>query len=284
MTFRLALVAVAVVFTMVLSSCTVTHSVAPESEISSQEVRQLPAPSAEQGVVSAPVRIEYGEHRSQFGELYLPETSTEPLPVVVLIHGGFWQEQFRLSLMDDLARDLASQGYVAWNIEYRRVGGDGGWPATGVDVAAAIDHLVAVADDHPIDLEQVVLVGHSAGGHLALWSLDRPDAAVTPVGAIGLGAIVDLAYFPESASLLGGTVTEVGERYEDARPVLDPDQVILVHGTEDPIVPSASLAVAFEAGVPVVEIGGDDHFDLIDPASNAWQTTLGQIDGLFGSK
>ena len=104
--------------------------------------------------------------------------------------------------MDPLADDLAAHGYAAWNIEYRRVGqSGGGWPGTLHDVAAAIDHLTDVAATHPLDLDRVAFVGHSAGGHLALWSAGR---AAIPAGltrrrshgrarvAIGQGPVVGL--------------------------------------------------------------------------------------------
>ncbi len=109
----------------------------------------------------------YGSHPSQLGELFLPDGSG-PFGVAVVVHGGYWKAQYDRSLMTDLCIDLAAHGLAAWNVEYRRVGGGGGWPDTFLDVAACIDLLADL--DAPLDLERVVAVGHSAGGQLALWA------------------------------------------------------------------------------------------------------------------
>src|SRR5450755_600825 len=103
----------------------------------------------------------YGtDHRSQRGELHLP-AGGGPHPVVVTIHGGSWAAGLSKPVMRGLAGDLARRGYAVWNIEYRRIGRGqgGGWPLTFVDVAAAIDHLGAVAA--PLDLDRVTFLGHS---------------------------------------------------------------------------------------------------------------------------
>lgn len=225
------------------------------------------------------IRLEYGTEPDQFGWLQLPDRPAPAagFPVVVLVHGGFWRQPFDVSLMDGLADDLADRGYASWNIEYQRVGGAGGWPTTGDDVAAAINHLGAVGNDQSLNLNQIVSVGHSAGGHLALWALGQ-TGQVTVRGSVGLGAVVDLAYFRESEALLGGTAEDVPDVYSDAAPVLDPDRVVLIQGSSDSIVPQASLQVAIDRQIPVVLIGGDDHFDLIDPGSDSWAAAIRSIE------
>jgi len=229
-----------------------------------------------------PVRIAYGELPDQYGDLWLPMVDSAPeSPVVVLIHGGFWREPFQLDLMDPLAVDLAARGIVTWNIEYRRVGGTGGWPQTGDDVALAIDELSAIAESYAIDLDRVILVGHSAGGHLALWALDQ-TAAVTPIGAVGLGAVVELAYFAEAQGLLDGSIVDSPDLYADAAPSLDPDRVTLVHAADDRIVPGASLRMARDAGVTIATIPDEGHFDLIEPGSESWAAALDQIAAFAG--
>lgn len=230
------------------------------------------------------IRVDYGDEPDNYGWLQFPDTGQpdDGHPVVVLVHGGFWRQGFDLSLMEPLAEDLADRGYATWNIEFRRVGGDGGWPQTGDDVALAIAALPTLAEQYSLDLERVVSVGHSAGGHLALWALGQEDG-VTMQRSIGLGAIVDLAYFGESVGLLGGSVSDAPGVYDDAAPVLDPERVVLVQGLADGIVPSASLQPAVDAGVTVVEIDGDDHFDLIDPSSASWAATVELIDRVIGS-
>src|SRR3954462_4424010 len=109
------------------------------------------------------MRHRYGEHFHQFGDLLLPRETDGPLPVAVVLHPGFWREQYSLDISEELARDLAARGWAAWNVEYRRVGetSGGGYPATLEDVAAAIDFLQTL--DAPLDLARVVTVGQSAG-------------------------------------------------------------------------------------------------------------------------
>src|SRR5579864_9250719 len=160
-----------------------------------------------------PYRIVYGPAKPQFGELYLPPARPrEALPVVILIHGGYWRARYDLTLMNDLARDLAARGYAAWNIEYRRIGNPGGgWPGTFLDVARATDYLHIIESTYDLDLERVVPIGHSAGGHLAVWLAARPrisagdplagtsinggqahNGPLIPRGAISLAGVLDL--------------------------------------------------------------------------------------------
>ena len=111
-----------------------------------------------------PALYRYGPDPAQHGELWLP---ADPVPgTIVVIHGGFWRARYDLSLARPLAADLAQRGYAVWNLEYRRPGGGGGWPATFEDVAAGIDLLAGL----PVDTSTVVAIGHSAGGQLAAWA------------------------------------------------------------------------------------------------------------------
>ena len=143
--------------------------------------------------------IAYGEHPDQVANLHLPAREGGPWPCVVLLHGGFWRTGWDRTLMTPLAFDLAARGIAAWNVEYRRVGQEGGgWPGTLEDVAAAVDRL---ADVDEVDAARVVTCGHSAGGHLALWLAARPripggmpgaDPRVTPVAAVAQAGVCDL--------------------------------------------------------------------------------------------
>ncbi|HEY3238581.1 MAG TPA: alpha/beta fold hydrolase, partial [Acidimicrobiia bacterium] len=141
--------------------------------------------------------IAYGDGPDQVGDLWPPTPTaapaTTPPPVAVVVHGGFWYHAWERDLMDGLAGDLAARGVAAWNLEYRRVGAGGGWPATGDDVAAGMDHLARLAAHHGLDLERVVVVGHSAGAQLALRAAARREMAVRPRLVVGLAAICDLA-------------------------------------------------------------------------------------------
>ena len=240
----------------------------------------------------------YSDAPEQFGVLHLPRRDDGPAPIVVLVPGGFWRNPYDLTLMDPLASDLVERGYAAWNIEYRRIGDDGGgWPGTLTDVAAAVDELAALANDHPIDLCRVSIVGHSAGGHLALWAAGRagipegvPGASptVTPGVAVGQGAVVDLLGAAAEPlgdgavmELLGGTPAEVPERYEAARPRLDagPTMVSVV-GSDDTVVPpSYSVEPLSPGAIDTVEIDGAGHMDLIDPTHAAWEAGIRVLDG-----
>lgn len=245
-------------------------------------------------------RIErYGDLASQFGELWLPATS-ESRPVVVLVHGGFWQDQFGFRLMDPLAADLAGRGYAVWNIEYRRVGGDGGgWPTTFDDVAAAIDHLSQLAGSYPLDLERVAFVGHSAGGHLALWAAGREaiaegepwsNPAIVPDLAVGQAPLVDLATASAERAgggavdtFLGGSVAEVPERYAAATPNPPTSgEVLIVLGADDRIVAPqwAGGGAAFESAQ--VEVVDTDHFDVIDPSHPSWAVVVDAVQRVIG--
>lgn len=226
----------------------------------------------------------YGRHRSQIAELSLPG-GPGPHPVVVLIHGGCWRPRYDRHLMDDLAADMAARGWAAWNVEYRRVGprAGGGWPRTLDDIAAAVDHLAEI--DAPLDLGRVAAVGHSAGGHLALWAAGRADARVPLTAAVGQAAVSDLDRAAAAGvcggmveRLLGGTPARVPDRYREASPARRlPLQIpaLLVHGGRDDTVPvEMSRRFAAEAGCDLVVLEADGHFEHVEPGSRAWATVV----------
>lgn len=241
----------------------------------------------------------YGGHPDQVGDLRLPDDDG-PHPVVVLLHGGFWRDPWTRDLMDAAAVDLTDRGWATWNPEYRRVGGGGGWPVTLEDAAAAVDAVGRLAADHPLDPDRVVVCGHSAGGHLALWAAARhrlPPGApgarprVRPVGVVALAPVADLAAAHDLR--LGDDAVEAflrrapgHRRYDVADPVcLLPTGVpaIVVHGDADDRVPLTLsrefLAAARAHGDPVdlVELPGVDHFAVIEPRSGAWPAVVGAV-------
>lgn len=236
-------------------------------------------------------RRRLGPDPSQVADLHLPRGSG-PHPVVVLLHGGYWQTKHGRIVTRPLALDLVARGWAAWNLEYRRLGtgrgGGGGWPMTFEDVAVGIDALAEV--DAPLDLSRVVLVGHSAGGQLALWAARR---ASLPAGAVGAAprvpasAVVALAPVTNlvrarvhAEALLGGTPDEVPDRWAQADPVRAGAPGIpslVVHPSLDATVPVArSREYAAATGVELVETAGG-HRDPIDPSSPAWAAA---VDGL----
>ena len=145
-------------------------------------------------------RIAYGSEPQQFGHLYLPDgaAGNGPVPVVMVIHGGYWNGNYHLNLGTPLATELARRGVAAWNIEYRRLGAGGRWPEMSADVVAALDATATLVADHAraagieLDPTQVRVVGHSAGGQLAVW-LAGEDTTVRPSLVVGQAAALDLA-------------------------------------------------------------------------------------------
>lgn len=208
-------------------------------------------------------------------------------PLVVLLHGGFWRSAYDLSLMRPLAGALAADGYAVWNVEYRRTGmPGGGWPGTLTDVGAAVDAAVTAGS-------AVVLVGHSAGGHLALWAAaGRPVAAVVSLAGVADLVAGDSDVLGNGAvrDFIGGGVQEVPERYAAASPrALLPlgARILLVHGDADDAVPVrqsrdfAAAAAAAGDRVELVDLPGVDHMSLIDPAGAAWASVRTRLPDLF---
>jgi acetyl esterase/lipase len=249
--------------------------------------------------------ISYGPERDHVGDLRLPTTSSSSLPVVVLLHGGFWRERWERDTIEPLAIDLARRGYATWNLEYRRVGPfGGGWPATGVDVAAGIDHLALLAESHSLDLARLVIAGHSAGGHLALWAAKRRGIAgeptVRPSLIVSLAGVADLVESSlrglgdtgnGTAAFIGGSPEALPEAYAAASPLaalpLEVPQLV-VQGRLDNIPDLVDLSrcyarAAREAGDDVTFLELDDagHFDVIDPASSAWPPIVAEIGRLL---
>lgn len=247
--------------------------------------------------------VSYGPHPLQVANLHLPADGGGPWPCVALLHGGFWRSGWDRTLMTPLALELARRGLAVWNVEYRGTGSDGGgWPTTFLDVAAALDHLAEV---EAVDRARIATCGHSAGGHLALWSAGRaalPHGSalgaprLRPLAAVSLGGVCDLEEGARDAlgagaveALLGAGPDAEPARYATASPSrLLPlgASLLLVHGEADDVVPAeqskAFAEAAREAGDPVElrVLPGVDHFDVIEPEHPAWR---GAADWLVAS-
>ncbi|MBZ5702924.1 MAG: alpha/beta hydrolase [Acidobacteriia bacterium] len=257
--------------------------------------------------MSVPIRIAYGSDASQFGDLRLP-SGPGPHPVLVVIHGGFWRARYSLEETARIASDLARSGFATWNIEYRRVGqAGGGWPGTLQDVAQAADHLLSLGEIYPLDLNRVVSLGHSVGGHLALWLTARRRLAqpsifvhgksIAVCGVISLAGVCDLVQMAQVEreenpvlAFLGGTPSDFPERYAVASPAaLLPLSVpqVLLHGDADDRVPVsisrdyARSARAAGDRVSYIELPGVGHFEFINPDSVPWARTMDALKTLL---
>ena len=248
-------------------------------------------------------RYDYGQDPSQWGELFLPDLphGGKHQGVVVVIHGGYWRPQYGAELGEPLAQDLADHGMAAWNLEYRRAGNGGGWPGTFQDILAGIDKLRALAEPHSLDLSKVVALGHSAGGHLAVWAAGRDrlrglgpkdgllvgNDGVRLAGVVSQSSVLNLAEAERLnlsngavGNLLGGPSSDFPGRHRMADPMaalpLDVP-VYAVHATKDVDVPLSMSTTYVDAGrsgpVPaeLVMVPGD-HFALIDVGAEAYVT------------
>ena len=268
--------------------------------MTAQDLLALPQPAPDE-------TFAYGSSPPQFAEIRLPP-GPGPHPVVVVVHGGCWQTPWGLDHVRSLCAALASEGMATWSLEYRRLGDPGGgWPGTFEDVARGADALRGLTRDHPLDLDRVVALGHSAGGHLALWLAGRhrlPDG--NPLRGdppLALRGVVSLAGIPDLREgsrrevcgdaiprLLGGAPGEDRDRLRLASPLaLLPLGVPqhLVSGSRDGIVPpdlSAEYArAARRAGdtIRVEVVEGAGHFELVRPGSVAWPAVLSSLRALI---
>jgi len=245
------------------------------------------------------VVVRYDARADALIDLHVPP-GDGPHPLVVLVHGGFWKQEYDRVHIRPMARALVDAGCVVAAMEYRRVGppgAGGGWPTTGQDVEAAVTALPGLLDGLGIETTTTTLTGHSAGGHLVLWlaakgGLEKLDhhrldhqrggrvvalAPVTDLHAAAADRLGDGA----TQGLLGGEPDEVPELYAAADPMtlLSSDtrsRILLVHGTGDAVVPvsqSRSLAAAYPQ-IELRDLDGVGHLELIDPLSPAWPMVL----------
>ncbi|MBX7269692.1 alpha/beta hydrolase [Micromonospora sp. Llam7] len=250
-------------------------------------------PSDPRAVLTRPapepdVTVAYGEHPDQIADLRRPVGAGPPRPLVIVVHGGFWRAEYDRRHTGPLAAALAALGHPVAQLEYRRTGQPGGgWPGTLTDVVvgvSALPRLAQAALPGRVAPTPPVLVGHSAGGHLALYAAAHAPGAVG--GVLALAPVADLteAYRLDLdagavAALLGGGPADVPERYASADPrLLVPlrPRTVVIHGTLDQQVPVGisrdyvAAGRAAGADIHLVELPECEHFGLIDPESAAW--------------
>jgi acetyl esterase/lipase len=249
----------------------------------------------------ADARIAYGEGAEQFGELWLPAGRTGPAPLVILIHGGCWTKSVaNLTIMNYAAADLRRRGYAVWNIEYRGVDeAGGGYPGTYLDVAAGLDRARELQRDKGLDPRPPIVIGHSAGGHLALWAAARSKIpAQSPLHAeapLVVGGVIDLAGIANLKTdlntacgaapvraMAGAPSATRPDPYADTSPfALAPLGVptVVLHGTDDDTVPAA-VGAAYAARarargdrVQVISPPGG-HVEEIAPDTSAFKAVV----------
>ena len=235
----------------------------------------------------------YGSDANQFIDLRMPKASGA-YPLAICIHGGYWRARYDLEYLGHLGAALKAKGVATANVEYRRVGNaGGGWPGTFEDIRAAYQFLLQNAQRYGFDTRRVIVLGHSAGGQLALCLAARESGLA---GAVSLAGVVDLqqAYDLHLSNdavveFLGGRPAEVPEHYREADPMKLAIRARqwLVHGARDEIVPPALSKNYVDAKVNnkedarLVAIAGAGHFDVVDPRSAAWAEVENiLVDGL----
>ena len=242
-----------------------------------EDLLELTSPSAD-------LRLLYGSDATQFGELRFGHGPRRDV-IIMNIHGGFWRSQYDLTHAGHFCAALSESGFTTWNIEYRRVGDEGGgWPGTLDDIRRAWAYIPQLAADHDLRAEKLVVTGHSAGGHLALClaAYERSaQAVISLAGVVDLQRAWDLHLSSDAvAEFLGGTPQEAASNYRAADPMqlaINGKQWIL-HGREDRDVPPEfsrrywGRKQSQGEDVHLLEIRSADHFDLIDPRSAAWPT------------
>jgi len=161
----------------------------------------------------------YAESSLQIGQLWLPEelNGDTKIPVIVFIHGGCWLSEYDIKHTEAAVTALKDQGYAVWSIEYRRIGDSGGgWPGTFNDISNAVDHIKKLCTRYPLDVNRVILMGHSAGGHLALWAAARSafhsEHPLYVSDALNIHTVISLSGITDLITYSKGTGPEVSPR------------------------------------------------------------------------
>ena len=278
---------------------------------------QSPLFLLKESVPAPDYRLSYGTNELNFGELRLPK-GPGPHPVVVLIHGGCWKAQLQgldpratsLDLLRPIAASLTDSGFTTWNIEYRRVGNEGGgWPGTYHDIGEAIDFLRTISSKHSLDLKRVLVAGHSAGGQLAFWAAARakltesnplykklplPLTAVLNLdGPIDMKAAAPFAEqfcgFQAIHDFLGGSADQLPDRYAAGSassflPLGIRQEIVvgkLLAGIREQISNYEKDAKSHGDHISVLDLEQAGHFGFLFPRSEHWSAVKERIKSLL---
>lgn len=238
---------------------------------------------------NADMKLVYGNANPglQYGLLWLPDNldATEKAPLIVLIHGGCWLNAYDIRHSFPLSTALAAAGYAVWSLEYRRSGDiGGGWPGSFEDIRQGIAFTSSL-EEYPLDLDRLVIMGHSAGGHLALLAATEAENIHA---VVGLAAITDIVEYSrgenscQTATLdfMGGTYEDKPSAYQAANPVGKPlaPNTMLLHGNVDAIVP---LEHSQMPAATTIMVDGAGHFDWVHPGTAAYQVLLSTLEDVF---
>ncbi len=272
---------------------------------SSSSERSSSLPSSHQ-----PILLSYGDSAMQVGELRLPNVSSDkPFPLVIIIHGGCWISALAdFHFMDTFSQAITSLGYATWNIEYRAVGTGGNWPTIFQDVGNAVDYARTLAQNYPVDANNVAVIGHSAGGHLALWAASRTilkndselyiENPLAVKGALSLAGIANVAGShacrTATSDVIGTTIQPPASNLISRLQISSPLQMlpittktVLISGSLDDLVPPAmgteytDKATALGDNSLHYILQGLDHFDLIDPNKTNWSLYQQSLQEMF---
>ena len=226
-------------------------------------------------------RYDYGPHPSQFIQYWDASKQSDSAANIIFIHGGCWLKEYDMTHTNPASSALRKAGFNVWSVEYRRLGEPGGeWPASLNDVKTAIHSIQQKLNNQP-----VAVMGHSAGGHLALLATTQETPSAKNIyTVIGLAAITDMVSYTEeqgscnqAASNLMRTAYTSEADYQIASPKAQKLHVNtwLIQGTEDKIVPMSQTA---DLDVKLEQLEGAGHFDLIHPNSTAWEAIIQRLN------
>lgn len=258
---------------------------------------------------TTPFQVSYGSNALQIGDLRLPTGVSGPVPLVIIIHGGCWISAYaNFRIMDKFADAITALGYATWNIEYRAIGTGGEWPVIFQDVGSAIDYSNIVAQQHNIDLNKVAVIGHSAGGHLALWAASRSNIASSSLlyttsplplrGVISLGGIADVtrdnSCYSAAGTIIGLPLDPMDAALSARLQETSPRQMLPIHkksilitGTLDNVIPTqistdyVTQAISLGDDSTHYTVDGAGHFDLIDPDRTDWALYKQSLQAIF---